>query len=261
MTAQLCVKNLGKRYPSPRGDVVALQGLTFTAREDEFICLVGPSGCGKSTLLRLVARLIEPSEGTLAFDGCPSTPRCAMVFQDPGLFAWLSVIDNVAFGLETRGMAREERRKRAASQLERMGLGAFAGHYPHELSGGMRQRAAIARALVTEPDILLMDEPFRALDAQTRLVLQEELLRLVGERPRMVLFVTHDIEEAILLGDRVLVLSGRPGRILSEIKVPLGRPRNLTGRSHAEIEELRWQIWKMLEPEVRQRADLGTPRG
>jgi NitT/TauT family transport system ATP-binding protein len=213
---------------------------------------VGPSGCGKSTLLRLVAGLTRPTHGAVEFSNWPTTPRCAMVFQDPGLFPWLSVVDNVAFGLETQGVARDARRRQAVALLERMGLIAFAQHYPHEMSGGMRQRAAIARALIIEPDILLMDEPFRALDAQTRLVLQEELRRLVEERPRMVLFVTHDIEEAILLGDRVLVMSGRPGRILTEIDVPLGRPRSLTGYSHPEIEELRWQIWRLLEPQVRQ---------
>lgn len=258
MAGQLQVTNLAKRFPSPRGDVLALQGVSFAVLQDEFICLVGPSGCGKSTLLRLLAGLIQPTAGTIAFIGWPAAPRYAMVFQDAGLFAWLSVQDNVAFGLETHGVARSARRQRASALLERMGLGDFAGHYPHELSGGMRQRAAIARALVTEPDILLMDEPFRALDAQTRLVLQDDLLRLWSERPLLVLFVTHDIEEAILLGNRVLVLSGRPGRVLTEVNVPLEQPRDLTGRSHPEMEALRWRIWKLLEPEVRQRVGKGV---
>jgi NitT/TauT family transport system ATP-binding protein len=257
-TLQLQIENLTKRFPSPRGDVVALSGVSITARHDEFLCIVGPSGCGKSTLLRLVAGLIEPTAGAITFSGWAAAPRCAMVFQEAGLFAWLSILDNVAFGLEAHGMARRDRCGRAKEFLARMGLSDFAGHYPHELSGGMRQRAAIARALVTKPDILLMDEPFRALDAQTRLVLQDELLQLWRERALMVLFVTHDIEESILLGQRVLVLSGRPGRVLSEINVSLEQPRDLTGRSHPQLEEMRWRIWKTLEPEARLSA--GAPR-
>ena len=251
MARGLQVTQLARCFASPRGDVMALRDVSFTVRQEEFICIAGPSGCGKSTLLRLLAGLLRPTAGSVTFTGWSSTPRCAMVFQDAGLFPWLNILDNVAFGLETQGMARLERLRRAGDLLARMGLDGFAGHYPHELSGGMRQRAAIARAFAIEPDVLLMDEPFRALDAQTRLLLQEELLRLWNERPLMVLFVTHDIEEAILLGDRVLVMSGRPGRILAEVGVPLGRPRELTGRSHPEIEEVRWHIWKMLEPEVR----------
>ncbi|MBI5651224.1 MAG: ABC transporter ATP-binding protein [Chloroflexi bacterium] len=250
MTAQFQVTNLNKNFSSPRGDVIALEGVSFVVSQDEFVCIVGPSGCGKSTLLRLIAGLTEPTGGIVNFSGWLSTPRRAMVFQDTGLFAWLNILENVAFGLETQGIAQNERHQRASELIARMGLSDFARHYPYELSGGMRQRVAIARALVTEPDILLMDEPFRTLDAQTRLVLQDELLRLWRERPMMVLFVTHDIEEAILLGNRVLVLSNRPGHILAEIVVPLEQPRNLTGRSHPEIEALRWQIWKMIEPTV-----------
>jgi len=255
----LQIENLTRRFESLRGDVDALSGVSFSARQNEFVCIVGPSGCGKTTLLRLIAGLIQPSAGSITFVGWESVPRCAMVFQDAGLFAWLNILDNVALGLEARGVPLAERSRRATELLVRMGLGDFASHFPHELSGGMRQRAAIARALVTRPDILLMDEPFRALDAQTRLVLQDELLKLWNERPLLVLFVTHDIEEAILLGSRVLVLSGRPGRIVSEIEVPLEQPRDLTGRSHPELEALRWRIWKLLEPEVRQQGEKGIP--
>ncbi len=255
MPAQLQVTNLGKHFQSPRGDVIALQNISFVVPQNEFTCIVGPSGCGKSTLLRLIAGLTAPTSGKVEFAGWSSTPRCAMVFQDTGLFAWLNILDNVAFGLETQGVKLKERHQRAGELLERMGLYDFARHYPRELSGGMRQRAAIARALVTAPEILLMDEPFRTLDAQTRLVLQDELLRLWNEHPLTVLFVTHDIEEAILLGNRVLVLSSRPGRILAEIPVPIEQSRNLIGRSHPEIEALRWQIWKMLEPTIQTNLD------
>lgn len=257
MSAHLQVANLTKRFASPRGDVIALEDLSFVAPQNEFLCIVGPSGCGKSTLLRSIAGLIQPTAGTIKFGEWSSTPRCAMVFQDAGLFAWLTILDNVAFGLETQGIAQKERHRRASEIIEQLGLGDFAKHFPHELSGGMRQRAAIARALVTAPDILLMDEPFRTLDAQTRLVLQDELLRLWSARPLMVLFVTHDIEEAILLGNRVLVLSSRPGRVVAQVDVPLEQPRSLLGRSHPEIEELRWQIWKMLEPTIRSNSSPG----
>jgi NitT/TauT family transport system ATP-binding protein len=246
---QLQIKNLGKRFSSPRGDTVALQGVSFTAAQNEFVSIVGPSGCGKTTLLHLVAGLLSPTDGSMILDG-PQAPRCAMVFQEPGLFPWLSILDNVAFGLEAQGVPPVERRRRAGQMIARMGLQEFAGHYPYELSGGMRQRAAIARALVTEPDLLLMDEPFRSLDAQMRTLLQQELVQLWNERPILVLFVTHDIEEALLLGQRVLVLSRRPGHVLAEFPVPLEQPRDLTRRAHPEIEELRWRIWKLLEPNL-----------
>ena len=249
---QLQVANLAKRFPSPRGDVMALHGVSFAASRGEFVAIVGPSGCGKSTLLRLVAGLIGANRGEILFVGWPAPPRRRLVFQDHALFPWMTVIDNVAFGLEMEGVAPAARRAQALSQLTMMGLADFAGHYPDELSGGMRQRAAIARAFVTEPDILLMDEPLRALDAQMRLVIQEELLALWETQKPMVLYVTHDIEEALLLADRVLVMSGQPGRIREEIRPLFGRPRDLTGRNHPELEELKWHIWNLLEREVRQ---------
>lgn len=256
---QLQIENLARQFPSPRGDVLALQNLTFSAAHDEFLCIVGPSGCGKSTLLRLVAGLLSPSAGSVVFDGWPRPPRCAMVFQDAALFRWLTVQENVAFGLETRGIPAVERLHQAQALLERMGLGDFAGHYPAELSGGMRQRAAIARALLIEPDVLLMDEPFRALDAQTRFLLQEELLRLWREQPRLVLFVTHDIEEALLLGQRVLVMSGRPGQILAEVAAPAAAAPFPQPGSQPEFEQKRLQIWQLLEPAARQEAARSLP--
>jgi NitT/TauT family transport system ATP-binding protein len=246
MTGKLLVTNVARQFSSPRGDVLALQEVSFVASQGEFVAIVGPSGCGKSTLLRLVAGLLSFDGGELTFSGWPVPPKRRLVFQDHALFPWMTVIDNVAFGLEMDGVARPVRRERAQAQLAAMGIGDFAGHYPHELSGGMRQRAAIA------PDILLMDEPLRALDAQMRLVIQEELLALWARQKPMVLYVTHDIEEALLLADRVLVMSGQPGRIGEEIRPPWGRPRDLTGRAHPELEELKWHIWNLLEREVRQ---------
>lgn len=249
---QVKVNNIAKTFNSRRGATLALQQLNFQASQGEFVAMVGPSGCGKSTLLRLVAGLSEPSTGGIEFLGWPTAPRCALVFQEASLLPWLRVVENVAFGLETQGVPPATRRQRAVALLQRMGLGAFADHYPHELSGGMCQRVGIARAWITEPEILLMDEPFRALDAQTRLVMQQELLQLWQARRTLVLYVTHDIDEALLLADRVLVMSGRPGQIREELTVPLPRPRALTGRMPAEVEELKWHIWNMLEQEVRQ---------
>lgn len=248
----LHLHNIAKSFVSPRGKVDALHNLNFRVASNEFVAIVGPSGCGKSTILRLTAGLLEPDAGEILFNGWQRPPKIRLVFQDHALFPWMTVAENVAFGLEMDGVPGKQGREQAVAQLTQMGLAAFADHYPHELSGGMRQRAAIARAWITRPDILLMDEPFRALDAQTRLVLQEELLRIWQERQRMVIYVTHDIEEALMLADRVLVMSGRPGQIREEIRPQLGRPRSLTARTHGEIEEMKWHIWKLLEKEVRQ---------
>jgi NitT/TauT family transport system ATP-binding protein len=183
-------------------------------------------------------------------------PRNALVFQEHGLFPWMSILDNVAFGLETQGIAQAERRRHAHQLLEQVGLESFALNFPHELSVGMRQRAAIARAFLVNPQLLLMDEPFSALDAQSKLVMQEELLRLWRDHPKTVIYVTHDIEEAVLLADRLLVMSGRPGRILEEIPIPLGRPRNLQDRDHPQVREITWHIWKAIESQVRQNLNL-----
>ena len=175
-----------------------------------------------------------------------------MVFQEHGLFPWLSVVDNVAFGLEMQRVPRAERLDRARRFMAQAGLEGFARNYPHELSVGMRQRAAIARAFLTEPQLLLMDEPFSALDAQSKLILQEELLRIWKDHQTTVFYITHDIEEAVLLADRVLVMSGRPGAIREEITVPSPRPRRPEDREHPEFRKIVWHIWKMIESEVRQ---------
>jgi NitT/TauT family transport system ATP-binding protein len=250
--------SLSKSYMSRNGEVTALQDVDITVREEEFVCIVGPSGCGKTTLLKIIAGLIEPTSGEIRYahgeqDG---SLRSAMVFQEQGLFPWMTVQDNVAFGLETQGMNQKDRRLMANDFLTKVGLGGFIHNYPHELSGGMRQRVAILRAFLANPHILLMDEPFGALDSQTRLVMQEELLRIWRDHRKTVIYVTHDIEEAILLGDRLLVMSGRPGRIRQEIPIFLDRPRQLANRDHPEVAEIRWQIWKMLEDEVRKELSI-----
>jgi NitT/TauT family transport system ATP-binding protein len=246
-------RHVSKTYRSREGDVRALADVTFQASPGEFVCIVGPSGCGKSTLLKLVAGLMAPTSGELLLEGRDAIgrPANAMVFQEHGLLPWLTVIDNVALGLEMQGVGRAERHRRARVFLELFGLASFSRHYPHELSVGMRQRMAIARAFLADPQLLLMDEPFSALDAQIKLILQEELLRIWREHRKTVLYVTHDVEEAVLLGDRVLVMSGRPGRIQDEFVVPLGQPRDLRDREQPAVREITWNIWKKIEAEVR----------
>lgn len=233
------------------GDLVTLRDVTFDVADGEFVSIVGPSGCGKTTLLRIIAGLLPAAAGAIHFRGEGGSARdTGLVFQEHGVFPWMTVVDNVAFGLEMQGVPPDERRARARSFIDRVGLSAFATSYPHELSVGMRQRVGIARAFVSGRPILLMDEPFGSLDAQTKVVLQEELLRIWRDDRKVVVFVTHDIEEAVRLGDRVLVMSGRPGTIREEIVVPHARPRSLA-RRQAEVAELAERIWTLLEEEVR----------
>jgi NitT/TauT family transport system ATP-binding protein len=252
-------QHLTKLFRTGDRNISAIEDLTFCVEEREFVCIVGPSGCGKTTLLKLVAGLLEPSAGRIIFSGDSNDgrPRSALVFQEHGLFPWMNVIDNVAFGLEMRGMPAKERRDCAMVFIEKIGLASFVKNYPHELSVGMRQRVGISRAFITNPQILLMDEPFGALDAQTKRVLRQELLRIWEEHQKLVLFVTHDIEEAVLLGDRVLVMSGHPGRIREEIAIPKGPLRDLSPEDQPERMEIKWHIWKILEEEVRK--TLGIP--
>nr|WP_281419637.1 ABC transporter ATP-binding protein [Falsiroseomonas tokyonensis] len=216
----------------------------------EFLGLIGPSGCGKSSVLAMLAGLRAPSAGSIDFPGWTGRrpPRRLMAFQDHGLLPWLSLLDNVAFGLEAQGVSRAARQARAREMLCRLGLADFAATRPDQLSGGMRQRAALARLFVAEAEAMLLDEPFCALDAQTRMLLQQELLDLWSGTGRSVVYVTHDIEEALLLCDRVVVLSARPCRVIAEITVPFARPRRILGRPPPEVTELRWRIWEMLAP-------------
>jgi NitT/TauT family transport system ATP-binding protein len=240
-------------YATRAGSTSALAGLSLELAADEFVCVVGPSGCGKSTLLKLLAGLVPPSRGRVDVELAADEARLprAMVFQDHCVFPWMSVLDNVVFGLEFRRLPRPEKRRRALDLIRQMGLEAFAESFPHELSVGMRQRVALARAFVAEPQLLLLDEPLAALDALTKMVLQEELLRLWRQHRSQVVYVTHDLAEAVMMGDRVLVMSGRPGRILLDVPVPLGRPRDLRDRGRAEVVELEHRLWNAIEPEVR----------
>ncbi|MGW7246624.1 ABC transporter ATP-binding protein [Streptomyces decoyicus] len=215
----------------------------------EFVCLVGPSGCGKSTLLRIAAGLLRPSEGELEIRASTDRPA-AMIFQDYGIHDWKTVLANVRFGLDIQRVPRKEADARARSWLARMGLAEFAGAYPAALSGGMRQRVALARALAVEPEMLLMDEPFAALDAQLRTLLQDELLDLTQTTRTTTLLITHSLEEALVLGDRVLVMSARPGRIIAERRPPFGRPRTGAVRDTPEFTALKAELWQLLRNEV-----------
>lgn len=222
------LEDLSKSFPHNGTPLEILQDLNFTIEEGEFVCLVGPSGCGKSTLLYLIAGLERPSSGRVLLDGKPvigpGRDR-VMVFQEAALFPWLTVQQNVEFGLKMAGVSWEERRAKAAEYLKMVHLSRFCGAYPHQLSGGMKQRVAIARALAMDPKILLMDEPFGALDAQTRHLLHQELLEIWGQTRKTVLFVTHNVREATVLADKVLTISARPGRIKGGYQIKLPRPR------------------------------------
>jgi NitT/TauT family transport system ATP-binding protein len=244
--------SLSKAYSSRQGSVAALDQLTMHVEPNEFLCIIGPSGCGKSTLLKIIAGIQPPSAGSFQFTrpAPKHIPRCAMVFQDHGLFPWLNIQDNVAFGLETQGIPVPDRRDAALQWLAKVGMESFAHHFPHELSGGMRQRAALGRAFLTNSPILLMDEPFSALDALMRLQLQSELMQYWATKRQTVVYITHDIDEAILLGDRILIMSRRPGRIIEEHRVPLSRPRTLQGTGKPDIADLKWTIWKTLRAEA-----------
>jgi len=246
----LTLEGVGKRYAVDGTEIVALAGISVTVAPGEFVCLLGPSGCGKSTLLRIVAGLIPPTTGVVRIDGRPVTgpgPDRAVVFQDYALFPWMTVRDNVEFGLAARGVEPARRRQVAMELLRVVGLADFADKYPHHLSGGMKQRVSIARALAVDPALLLMDEPFGALDAQTRYVMQQELLRIWRSYRKTVLFVTHAIDEALYLGDRVLIMTARPRRLKAELRVTQERPRDIAG---AEFGRLRKQALDLLSEEI-----------
>ncbi len=231
-------------------DVAVFDELDLAVREGETLCILGPSGCGKTTLLRAMHGLLPVDSGHVRIDGSDVTsPRrnVAMVFQHFGLMPWKRVAENVAYGLELAGMPRGTIRERVAHYIEMVGLNGFEAHYPHQLSGGMQQRVGLARALAMEPDVLLMDEPFGSLDAQTREILQDELLRIYALMPRTMVFITHSIEEAIALGDRIVVLTARPARVRETLTVDIPRPRTVEAViAHPRFVELRDQCWRLL---------------
>lgn len=257
-TPKVWLKDVSLSYKTDTGSrLLALDNIDLRVRAGEFLCIVGPSGCGKSTLLHLIAALQKPTSGSIVVDDeyvtSPGTDRI-LIFQEHGLFPWLTVGENVEFGMKMKGLSRKERDEKTRYYLRLVHLSQFKDSRPHQLSGGMRQRVALARALATEPDVLLMDEPFAALDAQTRDLLHDELERIWAETGRTIIFVTHNVREAVRLGDRVVLMSFRPGRIKQEFVVDLPRPRHLeevdVARAAREIlDGLRDEINKSLEAE------------
>jgi len=227
---KIWLNRVSREFPNGSGKTRALQNIELEVRAGEFVCIVGPSGCGKSTLLHLIAGLDQPSEGEIWLEGRriegPGSDRI-LIFQELGLFPWLTVRQNVEFGMRMKKLSRRERQERARHYLRVVHLSHFEDSYLHQLSGGMKQRVALARALAIQPDVLLMDEPFAALDAQTRDLLHDELERIWSTTEQTILFVTHNVREAVRLGDRVLLLSYGPGRIMNEFSIPLTRPRHI----------------------------------
>lgn len=258
-TPKVALQNITLEYKANGSPLLALDHINLQVKAGEFLCIVGPSGCGKSTLLHLIAGLQQPTSGTVLIDGQPvsgpGTDRI-LIFQELGLFPWLTVADNVEFGMKMKGMLKSDRKLKVGYYLRLVQLSQFANNYIHELSGGMRQRVALARALATEPDVLLMDEPFAALDAQTRDLLHDELERIWEQTGRTIIFVTHNVREAARLGDRVAVFTFRPGRVKREFPVVQPRPRQIEDQaiSHCAkviLDDLREEINKSLEQEYR----------
>lgn len=249
---RVAARHLGMRFPLRGRELVALDDVNLQVRDREFCCIVGPSGCGKSTLLRILAGLERQTNGELHLEvHDPAKPLTAMVFQEQSIFPWMTVEDNVGYGLAMRGVHANVRRGIVGHYLEKVGLTQFARAYPHQLSGGMKQRASVARAFATDPEILLMDEPFASVDEQTRALLQEELLRVWESDRKTVVYITHSIDEALVLGDRVVVMSARPGHVKAEIDVSLPRPRSVYElKSTPEFAQLVARVWEPLRREV-----------
>jgi NitT/TauT family transport system ATP-binding protein len=261
--AKLRLENIGKRFDvAGAAQTVAVQDFTLDVAQGEFLVIVGPSGCGKTTVLNMLAGLELPTTGTVSVNGRRITgpgPERGVMFQDYALFPWHTVWGNVEFGLRHGpagdGLDAAARERRVRSHIDLVGLSGSEGKYPHQLSGGMRQRVALARLMANEPAVLLMDEPLAALDAQTRIILQEELLRIWGQdRPaaerRTVVFITHAIDEAVFLADRVAVMTTHPGRLKAVIDVPLPRPRNDATRAHSQFQALNQHIWSLIRDEA-----------
>jgi NitT/TauT family transport system ATP-binding protein len=232
------IKKVNKNFQNKTIEMEILKDIDLTIEDGEFLVLLGPSGCGKTTLLRMIAGLDFPTTGTITENDVPvlnPSPERGFVFQQYSLFPWRTVLDNVAFGLEVKGIDTEERYEKAKNYIEMVGLSAFLESYPNQLSGGMKQRVAIARALVNEPDSLLMDEPFAALDVLSRHKLQKEIIQIWEQESKTIIFVTHNVDEAVFLADRILVLSERPGKIIETFNIKLGRMRDRTSEEYLEI--------------------------
>jgi NitT/TauT family transport system ATP-binding protein len=260
-SVKIQLRNLTKSFETANGTVTALDNVSLDIPTGCFFMIVGPSGCGKTTLLRILANLESPTSGTVEITSpAQNRPGNSMVFQGDSLFPWMTVFNNAAYGLTLRGVPKAQIRETVDYYLDRTGLTRFAKAYPHQLSGGMRQRVSIVRAFANDPDILLMDEPFSALDEQNKLLLQEELLRIWDETRKTVLFITHSVDEAATLGDRIMIMTAQPGRAKRIIDVPFQRPRSvLELRAQPEYGEFVYSIWSELREEVERvrSRDLG----
>ncbi|MEQ8676451.1 MAG: ABC transporter ATP-binding protein [Aggregatilineales bacterium] len=252
MQLKIIAQNVVKTYESNNGDVLAIDNFNLEVADGEFVCIVGPSGCGKSTFLRILAGLVPQTSGTIEIKRSENSqkPLNSMVFQEYAIYPWKNVRDNVAFGLQMRGIGKKERFEVADDWLKRVGLSKFSDYYPHQLSGGMKQRVSIARALANDPEVLLMDEPLGALDAQTRTVMQDEFLKLWEIDRKTVVYITHSIDEAILLGDRVIIMTAHPGTKKVEFTVDIPRPRTIETMATPEFGHHKGMIWDALKDEV-----------
>jgi len=268
VTVKIQAVNVKKAFPvqneyGKKDQITVLDNFQLQVQEGEFLSILGPSGCGKSTFLSILAGLTSKTSGELIVDGQPVNgvnKKHSVVFQGYALFPWLTVVENVETGLEIRGVPKKERREIALEYINLVGLYTFANRYPHELSGGMKQRVAIARSLAYDPDVLLMDEPFGALDAQTREILQTELLRIWEASKKTIIFITHSLDEAIYLSDRVAIMTARPGRVKKIIDIPLERPRQFEIRNSEEFVQLRQEAWEVLKDEVLQAQGVNPPQ-
>ncbi len=249
----IIINNLNKTFYANNAKVSALQNINISIREGEFFCIVGPSGCGKTTLLRILAGLETATNGEVRImSNDPNRPTNSMVFQEQSVFPWLTVLENVAYGLKLRKIPPKIRNEIASNFIHMIGLTKFKHAYPHQLSGGMKQRVSVARAFANDPEILLMDEPFGALDEQNRMILQQELLKIWETNNKTTIFITHSIDEALCLGDRVMIMTAHPGRVKSVVSIDLSRPRQLSDiRMLPHYNELFQAIWNSLREEVR----------
>lgn len=261
---KLCIEDVSKVFREKNGTVTALENTSFCVAESEFVTILGPSGCGKSTILRIIAGLEEASSGRVLLDGKeirqPGKDR-GMVFQAYTLFPWLSVEENIAFGLDVAGRSKSDQQDAVKFYIEKIGLKGFEKAYPRKLSGGMKQRVAIARALANDPEVLLMDEPFGALDAQTRSVMQELLLSVWDESHKTILFVTHDVEEAVFIGDTIYVMTARPGRIKARIEVKLPAKRTYDMKLSDEFLGIKREVLELIREEAWKAANANLPEG
>jgi NitT/TauT family transport system ATP-binding protein len=263
MSPILAARNVTKTFTTGKDQqLVAVDNLSLAIDEGEFVCLLGASGCGKTTILNMFAGFTQPTAGEVLLRDRPIVevePRCGMIFQSYALFPWKTVRGNVEFGLRMKGLSRAERRERAANFIDMVNLRGFEEHYPAELSGGMQQRVTFARLLAADPEVLLMDEPFAALDAMTRQVMQEELLKIHERSGKTIVFITHSIDEALILSSRLFVMSARPGRIKAVIENSLPVPRHITVQFSPQYGELKSTVWNLIESEVRRHGVEARP--